>query len=319
MSQKNFLKIPVSILARAKALTSNHLVVATVVRLRPTTVSKYVHLGIGLDGGVLRLPSAAVPHPKAGRYSKANVEGKDVVRKDLPMVPKTYSWDTPNWGDWSKGSHMHSMTRDVYQRDFIPPKELELSMELIESAADGSSFVVRISVDQVLDRRADDFGEELLYNLNLLQENVGSVAIFASSTTPEEYAATVRVDWEILPPGKVDDVVARMLRGKGEISKEQRRVMTDRVTVMSRMKPEAFITGTNGFLRYFGAKFSDTFVAFENLRYGNALYVMFEGWELLSRRSRIDLLKGPRSGFERIEHREGWEEKFARMLEEHRK
>jgi hypothetical protein len=96
------------------------------------------------------------------------------------------------------------------------------------------------------------------------------------------------------------------------------------VTILSRLrtfeklKPTHFISGTSGFARYFGAKYGDDFVVFENIRYGNAIYVMFEDWQTLSRKSRIDLLKGDREGFERIEHRENWEDKLEAMLEHYR-
>jgi hypothetical protein len=98
----------------------------------------------------------------------------------------------------------------------------------------------------------------------------------------------------------------------------QQQVMRQRLEVMASLEPSNYIAGTNEFLRYFGAKFEDDFVAFENLNYGNALYVMFEGWEQLSRRSRVDLLKGPRDNFERIPHTERWEEKLRTLLRAHR-
>ena len=71
-------------------------------------------------------------------------------------------------------------------------------------------------------------------------------------------------------------------------------------------------------LRYFGAICEDDFIVFENTRYGNAIYVMYEAWPELSKRSRIDLLKGPRDDFERIEHNRGWEDRVAFLLREHR-
>jgi hypothetical protein len=58
---------------------------------------------------------------------------------------------------------------------------------------------------------------------------------------------------------------------------------------------------------------------FENIRCGNATYVMFENWKELSQGSRIDLLKGAREGFERIEHRDGREDRLKAMLEYHKK
>ncbi len=82
-----------------------------------------------------------------------------------------------------------------------------------------------------------------------------------------------------------------MLHGKRAVSADQRKTMEQRLRVFGRFKPEAYIAGTNGFLRYFGAKYSDNLVVFENLNYGNAIYIMYDDWKELSKRSRVDLLK----------------------------
>jgi hypothetical protein len=148
---------------------------------------------------------------------------------------------------------------------------------------------------------------------------VGAADIFQSTTTLAEYAATVRVDWQLLPPGSVDEVFAAMTAGKQEITAEQAAVMKLRLQVMSRLKPEAFVTGTEGFLRYFGAMFGDDFVVFENLQYGNAIYVMHENWQALSQRSRVELLAGDPNSFERIIHREGWVQQLSARVQEYRR
>jgi len=95
--------------------------------------------------------------------------------------------------------------------------------------------------------------------------------------------------------------------------------MRDRLEAMERLKPQGYIAGTNEFLRYFGAKFEENLVAFENLNNGNAIYVMYEDWQTLSQRSRIDLLKGPREGFERIVHQDGWKKRLAAFVRERRR
>lgn len=316
--KKNLLKVPPQLLSRLNAFAVDDIVVALVKRISPEEAGKYQALGVSLTkGNELELPAPFVPAAVAGKYCRANVEGKEVVRKDLPMVTKTTSWESPNWGDWSKGSHIRSITRDVYQRDFIPPKEVELSITLLEVRL-GPQFIVKFAIDQVLDKRAPDFEADLLYNLNILQENLGGVDVFPSAASLAEYLETVRVDWEILPVGDIDEVVRRMLKGKRAVSDAHRQTLEERLTVMARFNPTAFIAGTNGFLRYFGAQFGSNLVAFENLTYGNALYLMYEDWEQLSRRSRVDLLKGPRDGFDRIEHRDGWEERFETLLRDHR-
>lgn len=311
--KKNLRHIPDQIRKRINAFALDDIVVACVKRLKAEDISRYAHLGLALNDGTVVLPAPAVPSARMGRYSATNVEGREVIRKDLPMTTSTRTWETPNWGDWSKGSHTHSVTRDVYQREFIPPKELELSVELLETRGDGQ-FTIKFAIDQVLSKQSPDLDAELLYNLNLLQESVGAVDVFPSAATLAEYTKTVQIDWEILPPGQVDEVIRRMLSGKRPVTPDQLKVMEERLQAMSRLKPTAYIAGTNGFLRYFGAQFADNIVAFENLTYGNAIYVMFEGWEVLSKRSRIDLLKGPRDGFERVEHRRGWRARLAAVL-----
>jgi hypothetical protein len=232
------------------------------------------------------------------------------------MIQKEFGFWAPDWGDWSNGEHWVSHTRDVYQRDFIRPKEVELSMAIVGERDGG--WLIKFAIDQVINRRTPDFESELLYNLNLLQENVSAVDVFESDADMEQYAARIRVDWQILPPGTVDEVMAQMLRGKGAITDAERNVMRERVAVINDLKPEAFVTGSDAFLRYFGAKFGDDFVVFENLRYGNALYVMHEGWEVLSQKSRLELLAGPRDAFDRIPHAGDWAGQLRGRVQKYR-
>jgi hypothetical protein len=315
---KNFRQVPDEVRQRLQTFALDDVVVACARLLRPQDVRKYNHLGVRLEQDHLILPEAFVPDTRGGRYSRTNVEGKDIIRRDLPMIKKEFSFYAPDWGDWSNGSHLVSHTRDVYQRDFIPPKEVELAITLLEER-DGA-FVLKFAVEQVINCQSSDFEAELLYNLNILQENVGSVDIFESEATLSDYAATIRVDLELLPAGNLGahEAVARLLRGKRPVTDKQKAVMEDRLATFARLRPTHFVAGTSGFVRYFGAKYDDNFVVFENLRYGNAIYVMFERWQELSQRSRIDLLKGDREGFERIEHREKWEERLKAMLQHHR-
>ncbi len=51
------------------------------------------------------------------------------------------------------------------------------------------------------------------------------------------------------------------------------------------------------------------------MEYGNALYTMFEDWQTLSQKSRIELLSG-RYGknFERVVHKKGWKERVRKII-----
>lgn len=311
---KNLLKVPGNILQRLATFDQDDIVAATVKLVLPADMARYAQLGVSLNGGDVGLPDPQPPSPAAGRYSNANLYGMEKVRKDLPKVTKSYGFWAPSWKSGSY--HYVSHDREVYIREVYPPKQVNLSIVLVERRGEG--FLLRFAIDQVLSRRTPNFEQELLYNLNLLQENVGAADVFESATSLADYALSVKVDWQLLPPGNVDEVVAAMLRGKRPVSPQQQAVMKERVTVMQRLQPEAYITGTDGFLRYFGAKFGDDFVAFENARYGNALYIMYDGWEALSQKSRIELLAGDRDSYDRIEHRPGWIEQLRGRVRAYR-
>ena len=85
----------------------------------------------------------------------------------------------------------------------IPPKNIAFVIELLEtrSVDEQVHYILKISTDQVINSQSQDFETELLFNINLLQENFGKVDVFNSETTLEEYLRTLTVEWEIFPPG----------------------------------------------------------------------------------------------------------------------
>lgn len=304
---KSYRKIPKRIEARLNAFGQQDIIVACVRRLSAGDVSAFRDWGLYVGGGRV----SRVPPKRLGRYSTINVDGLEIVRSDLPKYTKTFIFQAPNWN--GSGTHAVYQDRLVYPRDFIAPRQLEVSVEIIKDEPPGVHHV-KFAVEQVLRKSAAEFDSDLLFNLNLLMEVAGAADVFRSDTSLEEYAKTIQLSWEILPPGKVDVVLAGMLRGKPPVSPERRKIMEERLAVLARFEPRVYMAGTSGFLRYFGAQFKDDLVAFENIEYGNALYVMFSDWQNLSQRSRVDLLKGPRDGFERIEHRKGWEKELRAIL-----
>lgn len=314
MPKKNLRSIPPHIRSRLHAFNEDDVVVACVKRLSGPELSRYAHLGVLYTPPDAQTPPPTIPNPNAGRYSKANVEGKEIVRRDLPMYTKTFYIESPNFGDPTRGWHTVEWDRQVYHRDFIPPKELELAIDILDRPA-ADLFRIKFEIKQTLSKLSPDFDDDLLYNLNLLQENVGAVDVFPSAATLAEYTRTVQLDWEFLPPGDLGEVARAILEKKPTMSADERKTMEERLSVFSKFNPTAFLTGTSGFIRYFGAQYRDDLVVFENINYGNALYVMTDNWQELSKRSRTDLLRGPRDGFERIEHRQGWEVQLQGVLQ----
>lgn len=316
MAQKNITKIPPKIKSQIDTFGQDDIIVACVKYIPNEEINKYKHLNLSYKDGELIIPKPYVPNPNSGKFSYANLYGYEKKRTDLPKISKEFSFEAPNWRGY--GTHTVFHTREIFQKDFYPPKEVELKIEQVEKRKNG--FKIKFSIEQVINRRTPNFEKELLYNLNLLQENIGMINVFPSIASLADYARTVYIDWEILPPGTVDEVIEALLKNqrKGSITPEQINIMKERVGVMEKLKPEVYIKGSTGFLRYFGAKFGEDFIVFENIKYGNALYIMYESWEELSKKSRIELLNSSREGFDRIEHRNGWKKILYKFVREYR-
>ena len=228
--------------------------------------------------------------------------------------------EAPDYGDWSRGSHDVDLPYQSYPREHIPPSENEIAIEIVgKETEDEEVFVIRFVVSEVMDRTKRNFKKRLLFNLNLLMENVGAADVFSSDATFDDYMKSLYVNWEILPPGQRDANIAKILKAVRDTPETRARI-ADRYTFLEGLKPEHFIQGLGGFKRYFGAQFSDDLVVFENMEYGNAIYVMFANWAVESQKSRQQLLDSGREGkdFIRVPHRSRWKSEVKEIIVKYR-
>ena len=272
----------------------------------------FAHLGIGIVNGELSHLPRVLPPVAMGRYSAKNQEGWVVVHRDLPMITETFYFEVPNYGDWSNGSHTISQDREVYQKDYIDPPNCEFLIELLHKGE--TEAVFKIVVDMFLDRNADSFDTQLLFALNLLQENLGGADALPASAKADQLLSTLGLEWQIFPPGTADDVVRRAIAGMRRPNADQQERVRERVAMFNGLQPKHFLHGQGGLSSYVGALFADDLVVFENVRYGNALYVLFADWTEVSKRSRIELLRAHDVKFERFVHSPGWQERFEKYI-----
>lgn len=158
--------------------------------------------------------------------------------------------------------------------------------------------------------------KRIIRNINLLQENFGKVDVFNSETTLEEYLRTLTVEWEIFPPGVLGEDLKRITNGLRNVTPQRMQEISERFNFLWEQHPTEMITGRSGMLRYFGAKFSDNLVVFENTQYGNALYILFENWAELSQLSRLEILRRPSDQYVRIKHSGNWQSRVKQIIEE---
>lgn len=272
----------------------------------------YKHVGLTSANSVPAAGAPILPPANSGKWSTRNREGWQHPKHDLPKIWKTYSWDTPNFGDSTYGWHTTSRTREVYQVESHEPRAQKIATEILSSRGDGSTdFLVKFSIDALFDKESESFERELFWAVNILQENTGVAGVYASNAARDDYLATLTVDWQFFPPGTADEVVALFRKIRKANGGKTNGVMEQRLKLFAALKPRRYIEGTQKFAAYIGAQFADDLVVFENVHYGNALYVLYDSWRDISKRSRIDLLKGTSESFDRFVHTDGWEERFS--------
>lgn len=319
MAKKNLRLIPLSVRNQLKRLEERHMVAAYSRAYTNTELSSGVlkHLGVILSSDGLSVPDSIVPPAASGKYSDKNVNGYEIIRRDLPKETHYNSVETPNWGDPYNGTHTVDLPYEKYPRDAVGPRLTPVKITANSQKADQSSYLLIFEVDQILDRRDPNFDADLLECLNLLQENVGGCGVHKAGATVAEYLATTSVAWEILPPGTREEAVARIFRGR-EPTDQQKSVVGERYDFLMGLHPKQLIYGTSGLQRYFGALLDERLVVFENVEYGNAIYIMFNDWKELSKRTRTELLSG-RYGknFERVQHGSGWQDNARAIILEH--
>lgn len=321
MAKKNLNKIPRDILEKIGRIESDEVVAGCAVKFKAQDLAsgKLSHLGITLTDEGLKLPASIIPSESQGKYSSRNINGFEVIRKDLPKETHYHTVETPNWGDSYYGTHPVDLPYKKYPRDFHSPRELEILITCKDTRPGLSTYIIAFQVQEVLDKRNKDFNNFLFEDLNLLQENIGACGVEAASIPVADYVKSLHVSWEILPPGTLDETIERIFRGKTP-TQHQKDVAAERYNFFQTLKPKGLVFGQSGFRRYFGALLEDNLVVFENVEYGNAVYILFENWEELSKLSRLDLLSGKfGDSFERVVHTTEWKEKIKAIVTNRRK
>ena len=264
--KRNLNKIPESLKSSLSSVNTDLIVVGSTRLLSPSDIAEnFSHI---VFPTALASSIDTLPLQDMGKYSTHNVEGWEVVRRDLPMITKTYYWETPNFGDASTyGTHSHYQDREVYQREFHEPRGYKISVtKLREASAPNGPAAYKFVLDHHLDRSNPAFHAELLFMVNLLQENTGAAGIYSSDASRDEYLGTLHLDWEVFPPGTQADIV-RLLTPNHHSTTEVTTIAA-RVALFARLKPRAFLKGSGSLNSYVGAQFADDLVVFENVRYG---------------------------------------------------
>lgn len=315
--KSNYQKVPPHVQSALDAIEGDLIVVAATKKVPRADIESglYAHVGLSLNDREIATAGPVAPPADAGKWSDRNAFGWDRKRQDWPMVPKTWTFESPNFGDGARnGWTMRSWTKDVYQHQIFEPQGMTVEASVLEDRG-GATVVVKFALAPMLNRGMPEFDLMLLWSINVLQENTGVTGVFASDATHAQYIATITLDWQVFPPGTADEVVARLVGTAAPTNApDYERHVRDRVRLFESFQPQNYLRGQGGFGSYFGAQFADDLVVFENLRYGNAVYLLYQNWDEASQRSRLDLLRDQDAHFDRVVHTEGWEDRLKALL-----
>lgn len=308
MAKKNLRKIPLHVRETVARLQAAEIVVGctrTYLK-KDIEAGALKHLGVVLGPDGIIVPASVIPKAISGKYSRRNQAGYAVIRRDLPKERNEQPHEVPSWGSKSS-THTVWLPHPRFPRDMVAPALLEVEMAWVNRESGSDSVVMSFRVNEPLSQKQADFDAKLLANLNLLQENIGHVGVEPATTPLADYIKTLHVSWEILPPGTREEAIERVFYGKPG-TPEDRRAVGERYDFFQSLGATSQIHGLSGLRRYFGALLPSGIALFENVHYGNAVYIFFSGWERMSQLSRIELMTG-RHGidFSRVEHRAGWQ------------
>jgi hypothetical protein len=269
--KKGFRALPQTIRAELNRVAGDDIKVLAGKRISGDEVAAgtYAHLGLTIETLQVSQSWEVVPPKGAGTTSKRNGEGWTVTRDDLPKYRKYFYRDIPIYGDTSRWTTA-AIPREVYETDSFPPYLFQIEVSVQEALDDGR-FGIVFSIDEVFSKQSASFEEDLLFAVNLLQENTG-VSGAAAAANPD-FVFTSQLRWDVFPPGQIADLAMRIQQNGGR-NPPDLPTITERLELFEQFQPVEYLKGLGGNDHYIGAKYADNLVVFENMRHGNALYVL---------------------------------------------
>lgn len=312
--KKGFKKIPASVRAKIEATADNFIRVVALKSIPESDIisGDYQHLLLDERTSLSTAAWDVVPTTEIGITSRRNTDGWEEVRKDLPKVRKYFYQDIPIYGDGARnGWTTAAIPREVYERQAHPPRLFAINIDPQNQVTKKGHRNVVFAVDAILDKHSISFEADLLFALNILQENTGVSGVTGEKEPID--VATSAIDWEVFPPGSVERIVSSIsTKARGQEAVDRAK---ERLELLEQYDPIEFLKGFSGSHSYIGARYADDLVVFENLKAGNAMYVLYQDWKELSQKPRSELLAMSTKNFDRIVHYPGWENRFATLMQ----
>lgn len=242
-----------------------------------------------------------------GKTSTFNARGKEIVRKDLDKIPRTYM-QFRTWNDWHGYPHsgIQYRTIDVYPREHIAAPSETL---YVLNNGDSKCIATR---EINLDRESED---DVLHLANLLLECFGGFDIIDATTGLKAGIKFRSLNWRILPKGEYPWKTAKpyVAAYTDRLDQAEKDVINYRMAKLSAYNPTFFATGTGGFDGYFVFGYPErNLYVLESAHLDNATYAFTDDWEEFSKLTKKDIICGVKH--RRVIHDRKWNGNISTLL-----
>jgi len=249
-----------------------------------------------------------------GNVSRFNADGRYIKLKNLPKELRYITTAEWSWEQWRGRGKTETITesrdiyKDCYQRKFIPPPSLELTLLKLN----GQLFTVsqEFTIKQVKP-------ELFKHVINLFLEIFGECEIRREDLSSFTPVSIKKVNWSMLPPGtypwdKVQKHVKIIVKDKHS---KYSNVILDRQETLSLYEPGEVYVGNGGFRSYVAYIFkAKKLVVLESILTDNATYIFGDDWEKVSMLTKAEILKNALHK-NRLIHSKGWETRLRSILD----
>lgn len=248
-----------------------------------------------------------------GPVSLYNAEGRYIIHRDQPKET-AYRQTEWHWEEWHgrydrvEQSKIVDVPYERYPRTFDPPPSVEVTM-----ASDRAGN--RVVITPVIAFIEPSYAR-ILHTVNLFLEIFGECNIMDENLQSIHQAKIRRVNWEILPKGRMPwDQLNAALRAVIERKPGGNQpVIRYRLEAVNRHGPDFVAVGKGGFEGYIIFAFPGRHLfILECVHFGNATYVFGDDWETLSQMTKAEILNNDLQR-DRVIHRENWEERLNELF-----
>jgi hypothetical protein len=251
--------------------------------------------------------------PIIGRFTRFNIEGKEILRRDLPketiyITMYTTRREFRGRDQTEDVTDFVDIPRKVFKKEIVPGTGFEIILETKEDQ-------LYLLINKIFHKKTDL--ENATIAANIIIELTGYCEIFSEDLN-EYYKPTniKRYNWIFLESkGLSWEERKERFRKIVETSKKAKQmVIWERLETIANYRPDFEAIGQNGFSGYvvFGFSEKELYV-FESANLGNATYIVRGDWESVSKMSKAEIIQNNLHEL-RLIHRNDWKEKISQVL-----